>query len=48
MNEYNEEIDVFWQALLMSVGQRNITCAEEFDLMNDWMSGNDHRYPKLF
>ncbi len=25
----------------------NITCAEEFDLMNDWMSGNDHRYAKL-
>lgn len=36
-----------WNVVLMSVGQANITHSEEFDLMNDLMSGRNKYLPQL-
>lgn len=36
-----------WHVVLMSVGQANITHAEEFDLMNEIMSGRNRHLPDL-
>lgn len=36
-----------WHVILMSVGQANITHAEEFDLMNELMSGRNPYLPQL-
>lgn len=36
-----------WTVILMSVGQKNITHAEEFDLMNELMSGRNKYLPEL-
>lgn len=36
-----------WNVVMMSVGQSNITHAEEFDLMNELMSGRNPHLPDL-
>ena len=36
-----------WTVLLMSVGQSNITHEQEFDLMNEIMTGRNRNLPKL-
>lgn len=36
-----------WNVVLMSVGQGNITHSEEFDLMNELMSGRNKNLPQL-
>jgi len=36
-----------WTVKLMSIGQKNITHMEEFDLMNQMMSGNNRSLPDL-
>lgn len=36
-----------WTVILMSIGQKNITHSEEFDLMNELMSGRNPNLPDL-
>lgn len=36
-----------WNVVLMSIGQSNITHSQEFDLMNELMSGRNKYLPKL-